>query len=385
MPLKVLHVITGLNTGGAEMMLYKLLAAKERTHNAAVVSLCDRGTLGEPIQALGVPVHTLEMRRGIPGLRPLIRLRRLIRQERPDLIQSWMYHANLATTLAAWRISRSVPVVWNIRYSLDDLSSDKRLTRWLIHFGGSFSGAPAMIVYNSRHSALQHERLGYAPGKTIVIPNGFDCERFKPNAAARRRIRQELGVPDDAWLIGHFARYHPMKDHTSFLQAAALLTQRAECNLFFVMAGHGVDRSNPELARILDRLQLTDRCRLLGERQDMPALMSALDLSTSSSCTGEAFPNVVGEAMACGVPCVVTDVGDSARIVGDSGRMVPPSDPESITTAWLDLMNSGKPKVAALGKAARRRIQSNYSLALVAEQYEALYQRVIGEETPEIG
>jgi len=381
--MKVLHVITGLTTGGAEMMLYKLLAAKERTHNAAVVSLCGCGTLGEPIQALGVPVHILGMRRGIPGLRPLLRLRRLIHQEQPDLIQAWMYHANLASTLAAWRVSQTIPVVWNIRYSLDDLSSDKRLTRWLIHFGGSLSGAPAMIVYNSRQSALQHERLGYTPGKTIVIANGFDCERFKPNPAARRRIRQELGVADDAWLIGHFARYHPMKDHASFLKAAALLRQRAECSLLFVMAGQGVDRSNPELARMLDQLKLTDCCRLLGERQDMPDLMGALDISTSSSRTGEAFPNVVGEAMACGVPCVVTDVGDSVRIVGDSGRVVPPSDPESIATAWLDWMNSGKQKVAALGAAARRRIQSNYRLSLVAERYEALYRRVIGEEARE--
>lgn len=381
--MKVLHVITGLTTGGAEMMLYKLLAAKERTHGAAVVSLRDRGTLGKPIEALGVPVHTLDMRRGIPGLRPLIRLRRLIREEQPDLIQSWMYHANLASTLAAWRVSRAIPVVWNIRYSLDDLSSDKRLTRWLIHCSRSLSSAPAMIVYNSRQSVRQHEQLGYAPGKTIVIPNGFDCERFKPNATARRRIRKALGVPDDAWLIGHFGRYHPMKDHASFLQAAALLRQRTECNLFFVMAGHGVDRSNLELKWMLDRLQLTDRCRLLGERQDMPDLMGALDISTSASRTGEAFPNVVGEAMVCGVPCVVTDVGDSARIVGDTGQVVPPSDPESIAAAWLDLMKSGKQKVAALGKAARRRIQINYSLALVAERYEALYQRVVGEETQE--
>jgi glycosyltransferase involved in cell wall biosynthesis len=379
--MKVLHVITGLTTGGAEMMLYKLLSSANRARATSVVSLCDRGTLGEPIEALGVPVHTLGMRRGIPGLRPLLRLRRLIRQEQPDLIQGWMYHANLASTLAAWRASQTVPVAWNIRYSLDDLSSDKRLTRWLIHFGGSLSSTPATIVYNSRQSALQHERLGYAPGKTIVIPNGFDCERFKPNPASRRQIRQELGVAEDAWLIGHFARYHPMKDHASFLTAAALLRQRAECDLFFVMAGQGVDRSNPELERMLDRLKLTDCCRLLGERRDIPDLMGALDISTSSASTGEAFPNVVGEAMACGAPCVVTDVGDSATIVGDTGRVVPPSDPESIAAAWLDLIKSGKQKVAALGAAARRRIQHNYSLSLVAEQYEALYQRVIGEET----
>ncbi len=373
----LLYVITGLSTGGAEMMLYKLLSRINQSRfTPVVVSLMDRGTFGDRIEALGIPVHTIGMKRGIPTPATIVRLIRTVRQLNPDLIQGWMYHGNFAAQLARTLTLKSVPVLWNIRHSLYSLSYEKSGTAAVIRMGAPLSSFPVKILYNSKISASQHEKLGYQATKTMVIPNGFDPELFTPSVESRISLRTELGLANDAFLIGLVARYHPMKDHANFLHAAALLLKDYP-DVQFVLAGNGVDKENPTLCKLINELGIAERIHLLGERQDIPRLTAALDIASSSSYT-EAFPNVIGETMSCGVPCAVTDVGDSALIVGNTGRVVPPRDSEALANAWKELIELGPEGRKALGKAARARIIESFSLNSVVARYESLYVKCTG-------
>ncbi len=367
--------------GGAETMLYKLVSNMERSQfDNVVVSMMDEGVLGADIGDAAVPLYCLGMHRGVPSPSALWRLAAIIRRTQPDLVQAWMYHANLAASLARWLGVRGVPIVWNIRQSIYDLRKERRQTALVIRASARFSSSPARIIYNARTSAAQHEAMGYAPTKTEVIPNGFDCERFVPSQDAREKLRAELGVPSDALLIGLVARYHSMKDHATFLRAAACLAVRRK-DARFVLAGQGVDADNAELRDLLHELGVESQVYLLGERRDIPALIAALDVASTSSW-GEAFPNVIGEAMACAVPCAVTDVGDSAWIVGDTGKTVPPRDPEALAEAWRELIDIGPEGRNRLGLAARRRIEERFALPAIVARYVELYEDVTSRVRP---
>ncbi len=376
----LLYITTGLFTGGAERMLYNLLSRINRLRfEPIVVSLVDRGTFGDRIEALGIPVYTIGMKRGMPTPAAILRLIRTVRQLKPDLIQGWMYHGNLAAQLARVFFSPKIPVLWSIHYSLDSLASDKKMTQAIIRFSSIISQNTNQIAFVSKNSQLQHEALKYCSENSCVIPNGFDTSLFKPSIEARRTVRAELGLPEDSCLIGLIARYHPMKDHANFLRAAALLLKEFP-KVHFILVGSGVERENQVLHQLIQDLGLFNRIHLLGERSDMPRLTAALDIATSASAYGEAFPLVVGEAMSCGVPCVVTDVGDSAWIVGNTGRVVPPRDSEALANAWKDLIELGAEGREALGKAARARIIEHFSLDSVVARYESLYESVLAKK-----
>lgn len=370
---KILHIINGLHTGGAEMMLHRLLSATDCSQfEPMVISLRDRGTLGGPIEALGVPVYAAGMTHGWPTPVSVWRLLRTVRRLQPDLIQGWMYHGNLAASLVGWR----VPVLWNVRHSLHDLRFEKRRTALLIRLGARLSSLPAAIVYNAQVSARQHETLGYKVEKRQIIPNGFECDRFRPSLQARSDLRRLVGVSDETLLIGLVARHHPMKDYATFLRAAGRLAARSS-SVHFVLVGRGATRGNATLQRQIEDAGLGGRAHLLGERSEIAEIMAGLDMLTLSSAWGEGFPNVVGEAMACAVPCVVTDVGDSAWIVGDTGRVVPPQDPVALADAWSGLIDPGPGERSRLGRAARQRISAHFALPQIAEQYERLYRQVL--------
>lgn len=376
----VLHVITGLSTGGAEMMLRKLVGAMDRERfRPAVVSLMDKGTLGERIEALDVPVHALGVRRDLSALAVVRALGRLVDEVKPDLVQSWMYHANLFASLAVMTSRTRVPVLWNIRASLDGLANEKRSTSVVIRIGAWASRAPSGIVYNASVSARQHEALGYLASRTEVIPNGFDCDEFCPDHRAGPALRAELGLAGGDVLVGCVARYHPMKDHANLLAAAAQAA-RIDARLHFVLIGSGVEPANAELAAAIARHDLGTRVHCLGERRDIPMLTAGLDIACSASAWGEGFPNVVGEAMACGVPCVVTDTGDSASIVGEIGEVVAVRDPSALARAILELAGMDPARRAALGVAARARIVTEFSLEAVARRYEAYYRRFLRQD-----
>jgi glycosyltransferase involved in cell wall biosynthesis len=312
------------------------------------------------------------MKPGMPTPAAIWRLRCLARRLKPDLIQGWMYHGNLAASLAGAFAPKSVPVLWNIRRASCSLEHDKPLTRIIIKSGARLSGLPAKILYNSRMGAAQHKDFGYRADKTLVIPNGFDTALFAPSAEARGDVRLELGVGKDAILIGLVGRYSPEKDHANFLRGGALLLKSCP-DVSFVLLGRGCDKENRALGELIRDLGIVERVYLLGERHGIPRITAALDIASSSSFE-EGFSNVVGEAMACGVPCVVTDVGDSAWIVGETGRVVPPRDSEALCAAWRELVEMGSAARRALGVKARRRIEERFSIHRIAQQYEKAYE-----------
>jgi glycosyltransferase involved in cell wall biosynthesis len=371
----VIHVITGLQVGGAEVALCRLLDSLTADgHKATVIALRGAGLMTQRLRARGLRVIHLGVRPTVPSPLALLQLRRLVRAARPDVVHAWMYHANVAASIADVRAE--VPVLWGVRQTIYDLSHEKSLTRAVIHLGGLLSARPRRIVYNSTTSARQHEALGYRRTKTRIIPNGFDTEEFEPNEAARGKRSDTLGLPEDAFVIGHVARWHPMKDHETFLKAAALFAAR-EPRAMFAMVGNGVDTANAQLVERVGSLGLSERARLCGLRRDMPAIYAGIDVLALSSSWGEAFPNVIGEAMACAVPCAATAIGDVPEIIGDTGFVVPPRDPEALCAAWTRLAVLCPEERRALGQRARARIMERYSLSDIARQYGDLYAEVV--------
>ncbi len=374
--MRICHIITGLYAHGAERMLLKLLSAMDRSRYAnTVVSLMDRGAVGAAIEALGVPVLTVDLPRGRPTLGGLSKLLQQVGAARPDLLQGWMYHGNLAASLAAGTVARGVPVVWNVRQSLGDLAREKPLTRGLIRLSARVSAQPRGIIYNSLTSAQQHERLGYRRDRRVFIPNGFDTRRYAPATLAEsRERRRRLGLPADALLVGMAARFHPMKDHANFFRAAGRIAA-AQPTARFVLAGHGLNPGNAGLAERIEAAGLRERVHLLDEVSDMPAFFQSLDVAVLSSAWGEGFPNVLGEAMACGIPCVATDVGDAGEILGGTGIVVPPGDAEALYRG-LDRLLADAPLRQTLAREALERVRERYSLASITGEYERLYRRL---------
>jgi glycosyltransferase involved in cell wall biosynthesis len=383
-PIRVVHIITGLDLGGAEMMLYNLLAATDRSRiQPAVVSLIPPGDLAGRIADLGIAVQSLGMRRGVPHPAAMVRLARMLRRLEPDLVHTWMYHADLLGGLAA-RFSCGAPVIWALHNSTLDPAEVRLSTRLTARTNALLSHVvPTRIVSCSQASMKVHRDLGYASGRLVGIPNGFDLHAFRPEPSVREAVRVELGVAPDTRLVGSFARFHPQKDHRNLCHAAGLIA--AKSNAHFVLAGSNIDSDNVELGAWIAETGFAQRFHLLGAREDIPRLTAALDIAVVASSFGEAFPLVVGEAMACAVPCVVTDVGDSTLMVGDTGRVVPPRDPDALAAAVLDLLSLPDETLAALGQRARARIEARFALPAIAARYEQLYVEVLAGRPPKPG
>ena len=366
--MKIIHIITDLDVGGAEMMLYKLLGSlNDESIDSMVVSLMGRGKVTERIEALGVKVETLDLGQGEhPSWKTIKKLRQFVRAFNPDIVQGWMYHGNIVATVAVFLFDpmrRKVKLFWNVRQTLYDINSEKIQTRWLIVLGRWLSFFPHSIIYNSNLSAEQHCNVGYLSKKTKIIPNGFDLQKFKPDQQHRQQLREELKINDNVLLIGHISRLHPMKDHATLLRAidrvvGSLSSTGSKQEVLFLLIGHGVT----------SELSKNPAVRFLGERSDIPKRMSALDIVVSSSAWGEGFPNVIGEAMASEVPCVVTDVGDSAHIVGKYGQVCSVGDDQCIASSLLQLIENKQERKTA-GRQARKRIKENYSMDKIKKEY----------------
>lgn len=375
MKIRVTHIINSFESGGAEAMLCHLLLKTDRDRfEPSVVSLIDDVSVAGPVLAAGIPLSTMGVRPGVPDPRGMTRLVRQLRLLRPAVVQTWMDHSNLIGGIGA-RLAGTGAVVWGIHHSDHVRGLTKRTTLLTVRACALLSRRlPARIICCSEHARSLYQGRGFAAEKLTVIPNGFDTSVFRPDAAARAAVRQELGLDKHALLIGLVARYHPLKDHANFLDAAAELA-RACPSAHFLLCGNRVDQENVALTGKIAELGLQERCHLLGRRQDVARIHAALDLSTSSSVS-EAFPLVLGESMACGVPCVATDVGDSARIVGDTGRIVPPRDSRALAGAWLELLQMPTTARRCLGKRARKRVQELFELDAVTRRYEATYEEL---------
>jgi glycosyltransferase involved in cell wall biosynthesis len=365
---RVLFVTAGLGRGGAEVFLVRLARRlASRGHVCAVASLGSNGPMAGDLAASGIPVS--ELGRGVAS--PSWRLARCARAFRPDVVQGWMYRANLAACLAARAATPRAALLWSVRQGLNDLEISPWLTRMTIAWNARWSRLPFAIVYNAKSAARQHEASGFLTSRTRVVPNGIDVSSSLPDADARARIRASLGVPDRAFVVGFFARWHPVKNHRGFVDAAALFARRHE-GARFLLAGAGVDAANASLVSWLTKAGISQSCVLLGERSDVSDLLAAADIATLASL-GEALPNSILEAMAAGVPCVAPDVGDIAELIGNTGVVVPAGDVTALAAGWERFAAMAASERRLLGEQARERVADRYSLLRAVAAFEALY------------
>ena len=373
--IRITHVINNLQVGGAELSLLRLIEGMDRSlFEPAVVSLIGEGTVGPRLKSLDVPVFALGAARGSISPLILISLKRQLRHLRPDIIQSWMYHSNLATCLVRGSLPGRPPLAWNIRHSLSDLHHEKWLTRQVIRAGARRSNRVEAIVSNSSVSLRQHEAIGYRSPRNIVIPNGVDPDVFSPVAGAREDLRRTLGLGPDALLVGGVGRFHPMKDHCLLARAVALASECGRA-LHCVIAGRGYE-VEAATADLRSSSGLGDRLHLLPESSSIASLYSALDLFVVSSRWGEGFPNVLAEAMACGIPCLSTEVGDAPLILDDPSRIVPAGDVEAMAGIIGRLVDLSSEERRSLGSRDRERIGGCYRTSDITERYQRLWNEI---------
>jgi glycosyltransferase involved in cell wall biosynthesis len=372
-PIRVIHLITGLNTGGAEIALLRLLSKMDRQKfDLHVISMIPVGAIGEKIRDQGLPVYSLEMQPGQPSLRGFFRLLQFLKQIRPDVLQTWLYHADLMGLLAA-KVAGLQTIIWNIRSAEMDFLQYRWLSGRVVKLCALLSHWPIAVIVNSRAGQTIHTRLGYHPREWIFLPNGIDTQIFQPDPEARAKVRAEWQVGPDEILIGIVGRIDPQKDHATFIRTAALASQ-ALPKLRFVCVGSGPEDYQVRMKELSTQLNLTN-LRWAGARTDMPAVYNALDVLVSSSI-GEGFPNVVAEAMACEKPCVVTTVGDSSILIAETGMCVPSGNPEALAEGLLRMLALPAVERARLGQKARQRIADNFSLQKMVSEYTALYERL---------
>lgn len=369
--MRVFHIISGLGPGGAEHMLLRLVAATPDISHA-VFSLSGNGVLSDRLRMAGASLINEEPSRG--KFRDLAGLRSRISAYAPDVIQGWMYHGNLAAQLVR-SAAPTAAVLWNVRQSLTEWRLTKPTTRIAIRTLAFWSRAPDAIIYNANSAADDHEALGFQRDKRMILPNGFDTLLFKPDTINRQHIRAELGLSDEQLAIGLVARFDPWKNHAGFFQMAAQIADRHP-EIVFVLAGKGMEWSNSSLAALIGG-DLHGRVLLLGDRRDVPAINAALDIACNVSL-GEGFPNAVGEAMACALPCVVTPVGASAHLIGDCGILAESPHSDDLVVAMTTMLGQSGATRAAMGAAARQRIVDCFSIEVVAQRYLSLYARVVG-------
>ncbi|WP_165720327.1 glycosyltransferase family 4 protein [Bordetella trematum] len=377
--MRIAHIITGLGQGGAEAVLFRLATWADTPTRHVVISLTDEGVYGPRLRAAGITVHALGLARGRITLGAMLQLRALLREEAPDAVQTWMYHADLIGGVAA-RLAGIRAVAWGIRNSGNHLDRSSRSARLVLGLCARLSAwVPRAIVCAAQDAARRHQALGYRGEKMVVIPNGYDLSRYAPDPEAGARMRARWEVPQDVALVGCVARWDPLKDHANLLGAlAALRQQQGGGAVRCVLVGRGMTPANGELLALIEAQGLTGSVLLAGPSDDIPAVMNALDVHVLSSCA-EGFPNVVAEAMACGTPCVVTDVGDAAHIVGETAVVVPPQQPQALADGLAQMLArvAGHGR-AATGEPGRQRVLSMFDLARMVQAYEAVWRRIAG-------
>lgn len=376
--LRVMHVISGLLHGGAETVLFRLATAPGGTVRHTVVSMRGEGVMGARLREAGVEVICLDMQGWTGNVHGLWRLYRLLRERRPDVVQTWMYHADLIAGLVA-RLAGIRAVAWGVRnsgVSLGESSRSSRIAAWACARVSAW--VPGVIVACARKAAEVHRAWGYRADRVLVVPNGYDLDVWHPDAAGVAELRARWGVPEGAPLLGSVARWNPLKDHENLLAALAL-SVRTHPDLRCVLIGLGMSRDNADLIALARHYGLLDHLIFLGRRDDVPVLMRALDIHVLSS-KAEGFPNVVSEAMASGVACVVTDVGDAADIVGEHGWVVPPEDASALAGAIDQAVEAVRdPQWPARRDAARASVERRYSLRTMVDRYETVWRRLAAD------
>ncbi len=379
MAVKIFHVIVDLDVGGAETMLKRLIESNSTSiPGTVVVSLTTSGVIGESLSACGVRVHTLGLRSAFDIPLALWQLVRLIRANRPDIVQTWMYHADLLGGVAA-RFAGVKNIIWGVRTTeinevrFGTTNLVRKVCAWLSN------SVPRFIVCAAEASRKSHVAFGYDARRMIVIPNGFDLARFVNNSWERFASRDKFGFGEHEVVVGFLGRFHADKDQASFIRAAGMVASHHPSSRF-LMIGRDLVAANVQLENWIKATGYAERFVLLGERSDVPACLAAMDIFCLSSRT-EGFPNVVGEAMAMGLPCVVTDVGDAAMLVSDTGLVVPKENAMALAGGMARLLAMPLAERVKLGQRAKARIYSDFSMERARERFEALYLQMTRRES----
>ena len=373
--INLVYISTGLNTGGAEIVLFQLISKLPPNYKINVISLSSIGEIGERIRNSGIHVYALNLNSSFPNPFKLLKLYRLLKSIKPDVVNTWLYHANMLGGVIA-RFAGIKNIIWSIHHSDVDSCNTRYKTRYIIKITSYLSyWIPSQILFVSHKSMNVHETIGYNHKIFNIIPNGFDTSQFYPVKEAYASVRKELGLKNDVILVGLIARFDPIKNHKGFLEAAYHLIQMLP-NVHFLLVGKNIEWSNKELLTWIEDFGLNDKVHLLGLRNDIARLTSALDIATLTSWS-EAFPTIVGEAMACSVPCVVTDVGDASYMVGSSGKVIRIGDMKAFAEACFHLLSLSSLERKNIGFSARQRVNEKFNLNLIILEYDSLYKKSI--------
>ena len=371
--MKILHIITGLGDGGAEHTLFKI-CKYDLKNNHSIISLTGKGKYFSLLKKMGIKVYCLNVR--FFSIHKFIFLIKLLRSLKPDIIQTWLVHADFLGSIAA-RLAGIKNILWNVRYSNIEIGKAKLTTILIIKILSILSYLiPKFILIVSKKAKKIYEVIGYNKKIFKFIPNGYDLSILKINKIQKINFRKKIKIKKNVPLIGNVARYDPQKDHLNLLNALSLIREK-NTNFFCVLVGSNVDQNNIDLISVIKRLKLSNHVKLLGQHSNISKVMNGLDIHVLSSSYGEGFPNVVAESMACGTPCIVTDVGDSALIVGKTGWVVPPKNSiklakaiekalyEKNTSEWNKRCNK-----------ARLRVKENYNISKMVRLYNNAWSKV---------
>lgn len=374
--MKVLHIITGLNNGGAEGVLYRLVT-HDKSNEHIVISLLDEGKYGPLLKEVGVKTYYLRLSRGNVSLSPLIKLKNIIKKEDPQVIQTWMSHADLLGGLIAKSLGYN-NIIWNIRHSKLTYRVSNIKTNTVILTCMALSKIiPKKVICCSEKTFQDYAGHGYPKKKMTVISNGYEFDKFNVDPDSRKKIRTELGINEDTNLLGMIARYDPNKNHDGLLRALNLL-KSSNNNFKVILVGRDLNNKNEELKDKIKKLGLKDYIFLLDQRTDIPAIMNALDINILSSISGEGFPNVLAEAMACGTLCVATDIGDSSIIIDDYGWVVEADNDELLANTILEALELKKKSTEwmMMKALARKHITDNFSISLMIKKYNKVWTSI---------
>ena len=365
--IKIFHVISGLNTGGAERFLHNILSSDliKKKYNNTVISLISEGHYGPLLKKAGINVVTLDMKYGSLNLGPIWKFYRILKKQKPEILQGWMYNGNLVALLGKLFFSKKSKLAWNIRLTLEIFLEMKLFTRVSIKLGKFFSSIPNSIIYNSNRSIDQHESLGFKNNKNIFVPNGFDVDEWRPNDLNKNKVREKLSIPKNAIVFGYVGRGDYQKDLPNLFKAFEAVCKN-NLNIFLIAVGRKLDQYGYN----------SDQIKFLGEREDVSNIMNIFDIFCLSS-RAEGFPNAIGEAMSCGIPCIATDVGDTKFIIGETGWVVPPRNTPKLIEAMNLALQLSEDQLKILGKKARKRIIDHFSISLIEKQYDQFYKELL--------
>ena len=358
----VTHVITDLGDGGAQRSLFTLCENENRCSHS-VISLRGMGKYGGQLEEIGIEVHCLNFPKGKITFKGVHQLVKLLSDHQIDVVQCWMYHANILASIAML-FKRPKNLCWGIRHTDLRTGGTPLLTKVVAKIGAHLSYfSPVHIVCCAETAREVHADFGYCKEKMVVVANGYDLEKFSPSASKGKSFKAKHDLDTEMPLIGFAARLNPQKDHTTLLQAIAYLKSNGT-RVLCVLAGTGLEPVTSPLLQSIRKLDLVNDIKLIGPVSDVSAFMNAIDVHVMSSSFGEAFPNVLSEAMACGTPCVATNVGDAALIIGKAGSIVPPKQPVQLAEAIASLLvyKANTTKWEALQSKARRHIEENFSI-----------------------